>query len=1112
MEGNLEYVERGQLVMLGNELISNKLGRNDIKFHTLEESEVDYAEALLYGNAVATSEVNESSQEIRVRTVYSEEEFSVPLHEIVAPIVTEQAIRSHKGLFNGVLRHNDVVANPKYGPATVQMEGSNMRFVFTHPLCEWLNEDTDQEILIEMQDIMLVKAGSTRKEYIDRFMLRLAALTPADGVTLTTLRQTAELIDHRMLQLEKINCSSDFELMLKQMNIKKSTRRRVLMKQEKMVELLLRNEDEWLSFIRGNKDIPFFDENGEGANGTRNVSEETNTRGYAMDRQARDNRNNRNIQLNRYSVLNLDTGNISAADGQNNNISNRTTSADGQNSNISNRTTSADGQNSNINNTRVPRTTVLKTYDVSNFIKVAEEYPVGATLQQKMQVAYNNLRKIGVFNADGVGIYPREGVAVTLYERRIAYGEYTVLEIERRLALDNARAPRFQGLEILRAVDNPHKNFPILRKSGHTAVMEFCMKLNRSIDQLVLRRAPDGNFYALPDLVSLVSSSIRAELAEILTKPPSQITNVDIDAYLLQARQIDASSHSFKQEFPTIIRNFKLPRHGKTVYDLQASLYSRLHRLLDFVQITEHINQDRQLFKDTVKSILSHFPKDIENKEWEFYLGSANVRNGHMSIYKNFDNYLVILKTRLLTRYSGVDVDAPRRSNAKTSHYAGLFNLMENSSSSEDSDNSVSQQVAEARAELEQDLIVAYLKGKGRAGKAVLKTLKDQKCFLCGQKGHMMRQCTEQSKYSVEQLKSIARDNLSKLKKKANKKYQKKWGDRNAEVDKLSTKVLSVNAYALSSSDDRDSSSDEEVCSGSEDTIVHDGQSSDEDAEGHIEGEATVNNYRADRRRNTAKERKGGKVKRTQKTNQSYEALKEANPNKNQKELLRWQKHIQIKHILTKDYLIIVPRQTALTDASNKKSLRFKYLNDTGCLGINLAGINLMNHLLKFRTINEQDRVKLAEPVKVRTAFKDQEARHIRWCIRISVVLATIGGPLKVDNVYIHIVDEDTDAIFLGERFNEQLKLPSQKQLMGFKAKEQLFSEYIKENLKNFKLPKSNETAVQMVTLDGKALTTELTAMSAEVGEVEETKEEEEFQTEWTEQLERLTTSIAAIS
>ena len=70
-----------------------------------------------------------------------------------------------------------------------------------------------------------------------------------------------------------------------------------------------------------------------------------------------------------------------------------------------------------------------------------------------------------------------------------------------------------------------------------------------------------------------------------------------------------------------------------------------LSRILQRANIGFKMNNDKVLVENTVKAILSHFPKHIADIELEFYLAARNERQRSLPVHRNFQNFMEILKS-----------------------------------------------------------------------------------------------------------------------------------------------------------------------------------------------------------------------------------------------------------------------------------------------------------------------------------------------------------------------------------------------------------------------------------------------------------------------------------
>ena len=123
------------------------------------------------------------------------------------------------------------------------------------------------------------------------------------------------------------------------------------------------------------------------------------------------------------------------------------------------------------------------------------------------------------------------------------------------------------------------------------------------------------------------------------------------------------------------------------------------------------------------------------------------------------------------------------------------------------------------------------------------------------------------------------------------------------------------------------------------------------------------------------------------------------------------------------------PTGTAYILVQNEKPIPVRYINDTGSLGANIAGWDVFQNIVK---LGFSDFKKLKTPRTVKGAWNSDTPVMATHCICCNMKLSTDAGSLRVDKVFLHVLNVPTNGtIFLGEKFNRKLGIPSQRVLMA---------------------------------------------------------------------------------
>lgn len=742
---------------------------------------------------------------------------------------------------------------------------------------------------------------------------------------------------------------------------------------------------------------------------------------------------------------------------------------------------------------------IMIMFDSKQFKKISIEFPIGnSTFKDELLLALENLKMVGVYNnPDGTETWPKKGVPVTEFSKRIAYNDYSTEEImlrERQGLKDiRTRAVGSEAIKESKLLDD----WPKLRYDDHMSIHAFCAKRNQKIANIVNFRV-DGKFLMVPELKKAIARDLQLEVADTLDKPITCITNIDLEAYLFRSRMTQ-EAQIIGSHIPEMIKGVKLKVHDQhTIKDLGRKVCSQVKYVIESYELVGIINSDKTVFTNTVKAILSHFPKTLEKIEWDQYekttrklpkdYFATSVINPEYKIYKDIQKYLSFLGERVLG-YGPEKLDGVRKVKsigAQTMFLNNINTELQDASDSEDNEEEGTvveeeQEEVAPEPEVEEEIddkeyenaynialnfIKSYANSSKPIKKAVALAVKKGKCFICNDPDHMMNQCPKKSRYTEEQLKQMAREGLRKLRLSSNKVFYKKNNGKyptRSQQTKMSKfaarKVVGVNYQEIDI--DSDSSSDSE-------------SDSDDDEEADEQESASINNININNVNTTEgrhgkksfnrrfvdnRKQKGAKVGKRKITKTKLKKLmkdlkgqvESTKPNSkvSEEELAEWKKQCKIKILNKRKYLVAFPRgsraayDNTVTQEAVRMNMDFslqdesvsmEYINDTGCVGADLAGKNFLEEL-KEAGIPEKDIWILSKPIPVSGPWNYSEQPHIRWVVRVDVVVETIGGPMLVEDMYFHIVDIDTDRAFLSEKFNEKIGIPTQDELMAQAAK-----------------------------------------------------------------------------
>ena len=162
-------------------------------------------------------------------------------------------------------------------------------------------------------------------------------------------------------------------------------------------------------------------------------------------------------------------------------------------------------------------------------------------------------------------------------------------------------------------------------------------------------------------------------------------------------------------------------------------------------------------------------------------------------------------------------------------------------------------------------------------------------------------------------------------------------------------------------------------------------------------------------------------------------------PTKAEKKEQRKQQKKNIKSLKNFIKPDIVPKTNKMAifgisekEGISKRGIKMKYLIDSGCIGINIGGIDLYENLKKNNI--PFDEIDVSNLV-VNAAWKDKV--RVQYLIRVHTRIDIDGYQLNTSDTLLHILNKPTSKVFLGTRWRRQNQFLTEEQQLKIAAKRQ---------------------------------------------------------------------------
>ena len=372
-----------------------------------------------------------------------------------------------------------------------------------------------------------------------------------------------------------------------------------------------------------------------------------------------------------------------------------------------------------------------------------------------------------------------------------------------------------------------------------------------------------------------------------------------------------------------------------------------------------------------VVNILDHFPEFIRQQETDFYYSKLRRRK--------FKEVMKLLAERLSERYIGFSVKPSKFNQRKK---VNLMNLMfeEDTEASDDVSNETpcdsDEVLDDLITELELNLIQVN-KAKGT-------------CFKCD-KDHFIRNCPLLQNATIEEKKQLVKDGFKRLRKLRGKK-----SNANRYYRPSNKHSKGKNGWKTKKSWNNKEHSEAEINNLNTGTLDSDELEYSEDTQ---ETDSTAEN--------------DGESEGEFLFAHSNTVTSKAKGNESQSES-------KSKGIMR------------IPGKKNGASLHIPILHDTGCIGTNIGGQNLLRNLesIGFKT------KRLKDPIPCNGAWQGVQTMATHSVVADLTVITT-SGPVTAPKVKIHLLNVDTPYLFLGNKFNQLIGIPSQTELMATAARRQ---------------------------------------------------------------------------
>ena len=567
-------------------------------------------------------------------------------------------------------------------------------------------------------------------------------------------------------------------------------------------------------------------------------------------------------------------------------------------------------------------------------------------------------------------------------------------------------------------IDEIKQAWPKIESLKEHELMKFAIKSDDKLSQLCLKCQTEGIYLQPPKLTSLLTQEAKINLAMMLNKRPYQVTDLDVEVVIRDARFHSAREMS-ERRLIDIIKQLQIT--SGAVEDVAYQLIANMKMLIDIMLLELRMNNDKHLAENVIECLLSRFPDFIRKQEFRFW-------KEEMKHKKNISLYLDSLKRRLVTMYRGIYVKKRREEKKKEgmSKPISLLKLAmeEMVSGSDGKSDSDTPEDLEKNEEWvgEDEILLSFM-------------VNEKKCFLCKKSGHSVMDCPDAKNMTILEKRNFIRKMLRRNQKfngqPRNRRYlrdkrqkprwnkpkqgwnrhykrheKKKWNheDRNNPTKEPIGEV-ELNYIQQTMQDDLTKELyHDDLCGEITESSSTDRSSEDSDASEFGEISFNVIHLHAISK---------AKTKPGYSTNS-------------------WTEKLKFNTRLKPKKMYFTGRNEKF-DTRSASSGCTQYIPDTGCIGVNIIGKSLGKQAIEAGAIV----TKLEKPYRVVPGWNgnDKKAVIATMAIRTDVVLETDGGKLQAADVCFYVLNINTPLAYIGEKFHHRFGIPTQNQLFAQAAK-----------------------------------------------------------------------------
>jgi hypothetical protein len=562
----------------------------------------------------------------------------------------------------------------------------------------------------------------------------------------------------------------------------------------------------------------------------------------------------------------------------------------------------------------------------------------------------------------------------------LSYIHYSTIDVGSAFKTGRKWKTKSTNLRELDVVKNP----PKLKSKSAVSVRRFCEERDRYLGDLARLYNEDGEMYEPQDLLTSTNIYVKDWLSSILSINPDELTVVHMDAFLIVSSKFDPTTTDVEVEVADLLKKNRIHYDvGELVHSYIHSLVASSKRLIKTYDILDIINRDPKIFRACVETVCSRLPSDyIQRNTKEYVLA---VRNPKSPMFKNFFEFLDTLLASfegesVITKYTfksnkNDQKDKSVLRSQRLHHYSMNAYKEEpescTSSSTEDDEEDTKVKIAFQTA-----------------------TSLEKSCWGCGDKGHMLQQCPK--KYKGEEKRKLIKEKLKELRTNTKKIYR---GINQKKPDTKAKQIIREFSFNYMAEFETDSSTDDET--NSENVI--------DKVEEIVDSEESDTNFNAIGIAVCDMTEEDSDVESSMLNN--YEKVEDC---KHIEEL--WSQNLNPDKIISARRTALLFPESEHQDGLAVK-IKTKYLGDSGCLGMNVGGKELLEKITQFNLPFEIREVKPS--FSLSAAFP--ATAKVTHVIKATVVCYTTHEyPLVQRNVFIHIVNVRLNTIFLGTRFCKQ--------------------------------------------------------------------------------------------